>query len=133
MQAIQLALSLHVLAGVFWAGSTMALAAVPSASRRFFATQMAAALLVIGIGTYLWHTLHEGVWGAAERMLAAGAVSAVVALLIQGIFIGTAIGKAARSDSQRTLLGARIRNTHRIAAAFLAIAATAMAAARFAQ
>jgi len=133
MQAIQLALCLHVLAGVFWAGSTMALAAIPNASRRFFAAQMAAALLVVCAGTYLWHTLHEGAWGAAERMLAAGAVSAVVAMLLQGVFIGTAIGKAARSDGQQALLGARIRNTHRVAAALLAIAATAMAAARFAQ
>jgi len=49
------------------------------------------------------------------------------------VFIEAAIGKAARCDSQRTLIGARIRNRHRVAAALLAIAATAMAAARFAQ
>lgn len=132
MQAIQLALCLHVLAGVFWAGSTMALAFVPSTSRRFFVAQMAAALLVISAGTYLWHTLHEGVWGAAERTLAMGAVSAVVAMLIQGIFVGSAVGGAARQDDHRAVLGARIRSTHRVAAALLAVAATAMAAARFA-
>jgi uncharacterized membrane protein len=132
MQAIQLALCLHVLAGVFWAGSTMALAAVSSTSRRFFAMQMVTALLVVCAGTYLWHTLHDGAWGAAERVLAAGAVSAVAALLIQGAVIGSAIGEASRSEAQRALLGARIRNAHRVAAALLAVAATAMAASRFA-
>ena len=78
------AISLHVLAAVFWAGSTAALARTGgSETKRLFRPQMGAAAVAILTGGYLWHTIHQGALGPMERSLMIGALSAFAALIVQ--------------------------------------------------
>jgi hypothetical protein len=76
---------LHVLAGVFWAGSTFTLAksGLQDASR-LFGLQMASATLTVLTGAGLWGLLHRGPLAGMEWTLLAGAVSAVIAAGVQG-------------------------------------------------
>lgn len=128
-----LAISLHVLAATFWAGSSFALARMAgNGSEKLFAPQMAAATLAILTGAYLWHTLHEGSFGITERLLGAGAVAAVLALALQAMVVGGALRQLRRSENGNTRPRSHIAIGHRAAAFLLAIAAVAMAAARYA-
>ena len=73
---LMVAISLHVLAAVFWAGSTAALARTGgSETRRLFRPQMGAAAVAVLTGGYLWHVVHAGAVGPVERSLMIGALS----------------------------------------------------------
>jgi hypothetical protein len=121
------AFCVHVLAGVFWAGSTITLAMVGHGNRTIHAAQLIAGALVLGAGTYLWHTLHAGNFGDAERILAVGAISAVIALVIQCAFMGPELF----GIRDRPVLGVASLPIQRIAAVLLCIAAVAMAASKY--
>jgi hypothetical protein len=127
---IMAAVSVHVLAAIFWAGSTMGAAVTRAVNRRLFVSQMLAALAVIAAGTYLWTTLHGGEQGVAERGLDIGAGCAILALVIQAIMVGPVV---ARSSGPITELVARTRCilANRIATALLSVAAISMATARY--
>lgn len=78
-------IALHVLAGVFWAGSTFTLARTGGAGAdALFRSQMGAALLALLTGAGMWHVLHEASFGAAEKVLMTGAIAAVIAAGVQG-------------------------------------------------
>lgn len=82
-------LVLHTLAGVFWAGSTFALARTAGASAdRLFGPQMGAALVAIISGGYLWHLLHPSGVGRPEQVLAVGALCAILAAGVQALLCG---------------------------------------------
>src|SRR5262249_61491380 len=71
-------LALHTLAGVFWAGSTFALARTADASAgKLFGPQMGAALVVIASGGYLWRLLHPSGFGRQEEGFAPGGLCAL--------------------------------------------------------
>lgn len=128
-----IAISLHVLAAVFWAGSTFALTRTAGGgSERLFGPQMVAAAVAILSGGYLWRTLHQGAFETMEQILGVGIAGALVALVVQGVVVGGALRnlrlQAGNGDAQR----ARILLAHRIAAALLAVTAISMAAARYA-
>jgi hypothetical protein len=106
-------LVLHVLSGVFWAGSTFTLARNGTAAEGLLRPQMGAALIAVITGAILWHLVHSGSLGRTEYILLAGAVAAVVAAGIQGQSRGRASGQ-------------------RRAAALLAITVICMAGARYA-
>jgi len=130
---LMLAISLHVLAAVFWVGSTLALASmVASGSGRLFGLQNAAAAIAILSGGYLWRTLHQGTFETTERVLAIGVVCALIALAIQLIVAGSAFRKLRRKvvdgDAQR----GRIAVAQRLAAVLLVVTTLTMAAARYA-
>ena len=130
---LMIAISLHVLAAVFWAGSTFAVASMAgSGSERLFVPQMVAAVVTILFGGYLWHTLHQGVFETMEKVLGVGVASALIALVVQVVVVGGALGNLRRhvgdADAQRS----RIVVAHRLAAVLLAVATLAMSAARFA-
>ena len=76
MQAtLILALVLHVLSGVFWAGSTFALARTGgNQADRFFRSQMGAATVAIVTGGVLGFLLHRGTPGIQEHLLGIGAL-----------------------------------------------------------
>ena len=132
-QALIIALSLHILAATFWAGSTFALARMAGiGSDRLFASQMGAAAIVVVTGAYLWLTLHEGSFGATEQLLAAGALCALLALAIQAMVAGGALRKLRRLGTDDTKARSRIVVVHRVAALLLVVATVAMAAARYA-
>ena len=58
------ALALHVLSGVFWAGSTFVLARTGGdQADRLFRPQMGAAVVAIASGAVLWFLLHRGTPG----------------------------------------------------------------------
>ena len=130
--ALILVAALHVLAAVFWAGTTFALARTGgAATQRLFKPQLIAAVLACVSGGYLGHTLHAHAFGRAEQVLIAAAAVSVIALLVQVSLVGDAmrmLHDAAR-DHARALAQATV--AHRVAAGLLALAATGMATARY--
>lgn len=82
---IMILLGLHVLAAVFWAGSTFAIArGVIQDAPQLFKAQMMAATVSVLAGGGLWGMLHHGVMGGMEKVLAIGAVCALAAAGVQG-------------------------------------------------
>ncbi len=130
--APMIVISIHVLAGVFWAGSSFGLARNGGlGAERLFAPQMVAAALVVLSGGYLWKTLHEGALGPMERVLGLGVGGAVIALAAQ-VFIAAPALKALRANAGDRAARRRLVLAGRAAAALLALATLAMAAARYA-
>jgi hypothetical protein len=134
MQAtLIIALVLHVLSGVFWAGSTFALARTGgNQADRFFRPQMGAATVAIVTGAVLGFLLHRGTPGIQEHLLGIGALCALLAVGVQG--------SGARAVRELSTAGAgdafeassRLATRQRIAAALLAVTVICMAAARYA-
>lgn len=125
-----LALALHVLSGVFWAGSTFVLARTGDGrlAMSLFAPQMGAATVAVLSGAVLWHLFHgTGSFGTQEQVLAIGAIAAIIAAGVQGVLVG----RSRRNESQAGKPGAEqaVRG-ERIAAGLLAITVIAMAIAR---
>ncbi len=76
--------AIHALTGVFWAGSTFAMAHTGGeVSERLSRAQRGAATLAILAGVGLWGVLHRGPPGPMEKTLAVGAVCALAAAIIQ--------------------------------------------------
>jgi hypothetical protein len=116
MQLILIVLiGLHILAGVFWAGSTFTIArSGGTGASTLFGPQMGAATLTILAGVGLWGILHRGAEGPMEHTLAVGALCAVAAAGVQGA-----------THKKNPVKG------QRIAAGLLAIAVICMAIARY--
>jgi uncharacterized membrane protein len=130
---LMIAISLHVLAAMFWAGSTFALASMAgNGSERLFVPQMVAALVAILFGGYLWRTLHQGTFETMEKVLGVGVACAFVALLVQLVVAGIALRNLRRQSGDAGSQRSRIAFAHRIAAVLLAVTTLTMAAARFA-
>ena len=78
--------SLHALAGVFWAGSTLALTHTSPAHKitpELFRAQMSAAVLTIAAGAALWGIVIRGGHGPMATTLGVGASCAIVAAIVQ--------------------------------------------------
>jgi hypothetical protein len=124
---------LHLLSGVFWAGSTFALARTGAATAdQLFRPQMGAAVVVFITGGVLWHLLHPSGFSATELVLALGALGALLAAGVQGAVCGPALRQLARSGGTDSQAKTRVVLGHRIAAALLALTVICMAAARYA-
>jgi len=128
------ALVLHVLSGVFWAGTTFALARTAgNQAAFFFRAQMGAAAIAVVTGGVLWFYLHHGPLGTPGHLLAIGALCAFLALGVQGMMVASALQKLpAPAESEGSRLRHRVATGQRIAAALLMITVTCMAAARYA-
>src|SRR5947207_11257371 len=125
-------LSLHVLSSVFWAGSSFTLARTGGAGgEQLFRPQMVAAVVTILTGAYLGHSVHAGMFGTAEQILAVGALAALVAAGVQGAIGGRAV-RSLRSGADAAGARSRLATAQRIAAALLAVTAVCMGAARYA-
>jgi hypothetical protein len=127
-------LVLHVLSGVFWAGSTFTLARGGGVgAEKLFRPQMGAAVVAVVTGGVLWHLVHSGSPGKTEYILAIGAVAAIVAAGVQGVGVGRAVRMLVRADqAEVSRLQSRMVVAQRMAAALLAVAVICMAAARYA-
>jgi hypothetical protein len=126
-------LVLHLLSGVFWAGSTFALARTGAATAdQLFRPQMGAAAMALITGAVLWHLLHPSGLGSMEQVLAVGALGAVLAAGVQGALCGPALRQLRSLGGRDTRLQARVALGHRIAAGLLALTIICMAAARYA-
>ncbi len=78
-------LSLHALAGVFWAGSTFALThSYFELTPKLFRAQMGAAALTVVAGLALWGIVIRGSHGPMATTLAIGALCAIAAAGVQG-------------------------------------------------
>ena len=128
------ALVLHVLSGVFWAGTTFALARTAgNQAALFFRAQMGAAAIAVVTGGVLWFYLHHGPLGTPGHLLAIGALCAFLALGVQGMMVASALQKLpAPAESEGSRVRRRVATGQRIAAALLMITVTCMAAARYA-
>jgi hypothetical protein len=122
---------LHVLSGVFWAGSTFTLARTGNEpAQRLFRPQMGAAAVAVATGGLLWFLFHRGATGTTEYVLALGAVCAVLAAGVQGALGARALREAGdATDSARAQ--ARLTIAQRAAAALLAVTVACMAVARY--
>src|SRR5260370_31371757 len=90
--ALIIALSLHILSSVFWAGTSFALARTGGVGgEQLFRPQMGAAVIAVLTGGYLGHLVHARAFGTAEQILAVGALCALVAAGVQGAIGGPAI------------------------------------------
>ncbi|HEV2678338.1 MAG TPA: hypothetical protein VGV37_27670 [Aliidongia sp.] len=126
-----IALSLHVLAAMFWAGSSFTLARTDGlGGERLFRPQMGAAVVAVLSGGYLWGQLHHGVFGTGEQILAAGALCAVIAAGVQGAIVGRAVRMLKTGADEASSRG-RIAGAQRIASGLLAVTVVCMIAARF--
>jgi hypothetical protein len=134
MQAtVIVALVLHVVSGVFWAGSTFALARLGgNQGREFLRPQLGAATVAIVTGALLWYLLHRGSDGTSEHVLATGAVFALIAAGIQAVtgLTGRRV-LAGIGDLDTTHPQNRAAIGQRLAAGCLLITVICMAAARY--
>jgi hypothetical protein len=127
-------LVLHVLTGVFWAGTTFTLALTGGlGADLLFRPQMGAALVVVVTGGLLWDLAHRGAFGIAEQLLAVGALCAIAAAGVQGMMTGPALRKlASGGEAEQSPLRARIATGQRVAAGLLTVTVICMTAARYA-
>jgi hypothetical protein len=124
---------IHVFSGVFWAGSTLALARSRAAdAAELFRPQMGAATVAVISGGVLWYLLHSQGSGIQERILGLGAVAAVLAAGVQGALCGAALRRLATPGGTDKQAQGRVMLGHRIAAGLLALTVICMAAARYA-
>ena len=127
-----IALSLHVLSSVFWAGSSFTLARTGGVGgEKLFRPQMGAAVVAILTGAYLGRSVHEGSFGTSEKILAAGALAALLAVAVQATIGGGAIRSLQRGAADEAARS-RLATAQRIAALLLAVTAVCMGAARYA-
>src|SRR5215470_5130410 len=84
---IVVTLVLHVLSGVFWAGSTFTLARIGGVgAERLLRPQLGCATMVVATGVLLWGLVHSGgAPGRTEYILAMGALAAIAAAGVQGV------------------------------------------------
>jgi hypothetical protein len=118
-------IAVHVLASVFWAGSTFVLARNGGAGAApLFGPQIGAATVSGLSGMLLWHLLHEGSFELAEKILATGAGAAILAYMVQILVARPALRSA---DAARRLAAAC-----RASAALLVVTVICMAVSRYA-
>ena len=125
---IIIALSLHILAATFWAGTTFVLARTGGkGAEALLRPQIGAATVAVLTGAYLGHLLHAGSFQAPEKLLAAGAACALIALAVQVLLALGLRGRIVDDNSTN-----RIAAGERLAAVLLAVTTVCMAAARYA-
>ena len=123
---------LHVLPGVYWAGSTMVLAANGGiGAETVYPRQMGAATMVLVAGLILWWLFHWGEPGRREYVLAAGAVAAIAAGAVQGMIVGPARRSLIASDGADGAARARAAMGYRMSAGLLALAVACMVSAQY--
>lgn len=123
---------LHVGSGVFWAGTTFALARTGAVSAdKLFHSQMGAAAVAVITGGLLWHLLHPLGFKTQEQVLALGVLAALLAAGVQGVFCRPTLPQFAHANGHGGQTRAQVVLGHRIAAGFLMVTVVCMAAARY--
>ena len=129
--ALAIAITLHLLPGVFWVGSNFTAARPGFAGERLFFPQMGAAIVTIASGHYLWTKLHAGQMGSMEKSLAVGAAAAVLAFLVQAALAGPAVIALRKGKGDAAAASAKVKLSNRIAAGLLMVAVVGMGIARY--
>ena len=133
MQPIVIAvMSIHVLAAMFWAGTSFTLARTGGlGGEQLFRPQMGAATIAILAGGYLWQATHAGAFATAEQVLALGAVCAIIAAGVQGAMTGPAIRSLRAGTADGVGARRRIALAQRLAAGLLVVTVVCMVASRY--
>jgi hypothetical protein len=117
----------HVLAGVFWAGTTAALARTGAASVEILAfPQIGAAVLAILMGMTLWGLDRHGGAGLGDHILGIGALCALAALVVQVTALGRVRALRAAPETEKPVLRRKLASRQRIAAGLLGLTIAAM-------
>jgi len=126
-------LVLHVVPAVFWMGSTLVWARGDTPTAPLLRAQLGTALVAIANGVGLWFMFHRGgAHDVAARIVAAGALAAIVALVLQAMIVAPAAFRlegASASDARG--LQVRIAKGQRMAAPLLVVAVVCMVIARY--
>ena len=125
-------IGLHVMAGVFWAGTTVTLARDPEIkAERFIQPQMGAAGMVFLTGALLWYFFHGAYFGSMEMVLALGILAAFAAAGVLGAMVRAPSRQLAGANAEiETQLRARMAMGESIAARLLVVTVLCMAIAR---
>jgi hypothetical protein len=130
---LMVVIALHVLSGVFWAGSTFVLARSAGNGAELLAyPQVAAATVAVLAGIVLWGLTHRYGFGTTEHILGLGAGCAIAAAGVQGRALAVVRNLRAASEDETSRLRTRIAIAQRIAAVLLSITVVCMAVARYA-
>jgi hypothetical protein len=122
--------AVHVLSGIFWAGSTFVLARIGSAGAEQLARpQLGAAAFAVLSGAILWSLMHAHSFQPQEWILGSGACCAIIAAGIQGT--SAARMKLAHANAVSSPASGSVTVNQRIAAALLAVTVICMASARY--
>jgi hypothetical protein len=125
-------LSLHALAGVYWAGTTFALAKNGGeGAAQLFRPQMAAAVLAVLTGVYLWNQMVQGTFDLGDKVLGAGVLCAAIAAGVQGAIGGRAIRRLGGGAGGEAQNRSAIALSQRIAAGLLGLTVISMVASRY--
>jgi hypothetical protein len=128
---IVLTLVLHILSGVFWAGSTFTLARIGGpGAEKLLRPQLGCATMVVVTGVLLWCLIHSGVPGRTEYILGLGALAAIAAAAVQGFGLRAARMGADEEQALHSSDGPVV--TQRVAAMLLAVTVICMAVSRYA-
>jgi len=125
--ALIIVLCIHILAGVFWAGTSFTLTrSQGQGAERLFRPQMGAALVSIAAGGYLWSVLHPSQW-----FMVLGASGALIAFGVQGGLGGLAVRRLRKGAIAEPVARGQLLLAQRAAAALLALTIITMAASRY--
>ena len=133
MQYVYIAtIGLHVMAGVFWAGTTITLARDPDIrAERFIQPQLGAAGMVFLTGALLWYFFHGAYFGSMEMVLALGILAAFAAAGVLSVVVRKTSRQLAGADAAtERALRAKMAGGERISAWLLVLTVLCMATAR---
>jgi hypothetical protein len=130
MQTILIiAVALHVLSGIFWAGSTFVLARVGgTGAEQLGRPQLGAAAVAILTGGILWRPVHAHAFQPQQQILALGAFCAIIAATVQA---AAAPMRLAHANTAEAPSVGSTTMPYRIAAALLTVTVICMASARY--
>jgi hypothetical protein len=124
--------AIHAMSGVFWAGSTGAMANLKGAmGERIFPFQMGSAGVAIIAGIVLF-AFYRGFSGStSDWILITGIAAATVAVVVQAVLISPARAELARATSTEAQARPRIARANRIAAGLLSLTVATMVIAKY--
>ena len=125
-------LAVHVVPGVFWAGTTFVLARQEGQGAEQLAfPQIGAATVSMLAGLALWGILHGGAFGRFQQILALGVVCAVAAAGVQSARGLPAVRQLLAGSGNAAALRAQVAGAQRIASGLLVVTVIAMVSARY--
>jgi len=124
--------AVHAMTGVFWAGSTGALANLKGAmAEKLFPFQMGSAGIAIIAGIILFGVYRGFSGSTSDWVLITGIATAAVALVVQVALIAPARSALAGGGDAEARYRPRIAAANRIAAGLLSITVAAMVIAKY--
>ena len=129
---VLLLVAVHVLAGVFWAGSTFTLARTGSTlATALIRPQLGAAAATVLVGVGLWGLTHRYGFPPQARVLAVGALFALAALTVQASLVLPVARRMPATAPADPALQWRVATAQRVAAGLLAVTVICMVTARY--